>query len=321
MNHKSLRCSHPLQEVDGLGDTALMNDVAEIYQQVRCLKDLQDIGVSPSLASTRFRSGDYTKIKQGIYVETSIWNQWSTRQRCLAHHAAHIKTVPSGVLSHQSAALWLGAPLLTLPHKVHMSFASASVQHRPSVTAHRGRTDVVREARLVVGASVAAPGHTLRDVALSLPRVEALVIGDYFLRQGVISVASARAALAEAGGAALAVGQRLSALADSPAETIARDFIYEWNLPLPQEQFEVFTHYGRVYRADFAWPELGVILEVDGEVKYSGVYGRADDVVQTEHRRHRELEMAGWKVVRTRWKELMSHPATLRQRLWEAGVR
>ena len=62
MNHKSLRCSHPLQEVDGLGDTALMNDVAEIYQQVRCLKDLQDIGVSPSLASTRFRSGDYTKI-------------------------------------------------------------------------------------------------------------------------------------------------------------------------------------------------------------------------------------------------------------------
>lgn len=298
-----------------------MNEVAEIYQQVRCLKDLKSIGVSPSLASTRFRSGVYTKIKQGIYVETSVWNQWGTRQRCLAHHAAHIKTVPSGVLSHQSAALWLGSPLLTLPSKVHMSFESVSVQHRPSVTAHRGRTNVVRDAHLVLGARITAPGQTLHDVALSLPRVEALVIGDYFLRQGVISVASAHSVLAEAGGAALTIGQRLSALADSPAETIARDFMYEWNLPLPHEQFEVFTPYGRVYRADFAWPELGVILEVDGEVKYSGVYGRADDVVQAEHRRHRELEMAGWKVVRTRWKELMAHPATLRQRLWEAGVR
>ncbi len=298
-----------------------MNEVAEIYQQVRCLKDLKSIGVSPSLASTRFRSGVYTKIKQGIYVETSVWNQWGTRQRCLAHHAAHIKTVPSGVLSHQSAALWLGSPLLTLPHKVHMSFESASVQYRPSVTAHRGRTNVVRDAHLVLGARITAPGQTLQDVALSLPRVEALVIGDYFLRQGVISVASAHSVLAEAGGAALTIGQRLSALADSPAETIARDFMYEWNLPLPHEQFEVFTPYGRVYRADFAWPELGVILEVDGEVKYSGVYGRADDVVQAEHRRHRELEMAGWKVVRTRWKELMTHPATLRQRLWEVGVR
>lgn len=298
-----------------------MNEVAEIYQQVRCLKDLHDIGVSSSLASTRFRSGHYTKIKQGIYVETSVWNQWGTRQRCLAHHVAHTKTVPSGVLSHQSAALWLGSPLLTLPSKVHMSFASASVQHRPSVTAHRGRTDVVRDAHLVLGARITAPGQTLHDVALFLPRVEALVIGDYFLRQGVISVASAHSVLAEAGGAALTIGQRLSALADSPAETIARDFMHEWNLPLPHEQFEVFTPYGRVYRADFAWPELGVILEVDGEIKYSGAYGRADDVVRAEHRRQRELEAAGWKVVRTRWKELMAHPATLRQRLWEAGVR
>lgn len=61
-----------------------------------------------------------------------------------------------------------------------------------------------------------------------------------------------------------------------------------------------------------------VILEVDGEIKYSGEFGEASAVISAELRRQRELEAQGWTVIRVRWRELMGEPLLLRARLQNA---
>lgn len=76
----------------------------------------------------------------------------------------------------------------------------------------------------------------------------------------------------------------------------------------------------RKYRPDFVWAEERVILEVDGRIKYSGQYGKPEDVVRKEHFRQRDLERMGWKVIRTDWNEMMNYPEQLRFRLKLAGI-
>lgn len=296
--------------------------VQQLFPQVQTLADLAHQGLSAASVSRRRRAGRLRRLKQGVYVDPTSWQSWEPGERCLAQHIAQVKTRPSGVLSHQSAALWMGAPLLKLPSKVHLTYASFSGNQAPGLSLHRGRPEVVAASSYLLGARITSPQQTLLDLALSVPLLEALVAGDFLLRKGFLGLAEARASLETLQRPkAQRLAQRLSDQSDSPAETIARNLIHDWNLPLPREQFEIWTPYGKLYRADFAWPEQGVLLEVDGEVKYSGAYGNPQEVIRAEHRRQRELEAAGWRIIRVRWKELVEHPLTLRQRLWEAGVR
>lgn len=226
------------------------------------------------------------------------------------------------MLSHQSAALWLGAPLLYLPSKVHVSYAGESAPYSPLRTAHRGRPYVVREASEVWGTDVTSPIQTAIDLASYLPPVKALIVLDYFAAQGTVPLDRLQNALAsQAHAKAALLAQQVSCHAESPLETIARHHFYSWKLPLPEEQFLIWISAHRNYRADFAWPACRVIVEVDGNIKYSGQYGQPADVIRQEHRRQWELETTGWKVIRTQWSELMQHPITLRQRLVDAGIR
>lgn len=296
--------------------------IEHIYNRVNRLSELEYLGYSPKTVASSLRDGSFIKIKQGVYVPAAEWSAWSDRDRCFAHHVAHAKTAQSGVFSHQSAALWYSAPLLHLPRKMHLSYPHQTTNYKANITAHRGRPEECASARNLLGVLVTSPAQTLIDVACALPRLDALVIADCLLRRGLLGLDEASRVLRslEKPKANL-VADRLSAVADSPAETIARDLIHTWKLPLPEAQFVIATASGARYRADFAWPTVKVILEVDGEIKYSGDYGSPDEVIRAELRRQRELEASGWNVIRVRWKELTQHPASLRQRLWVAGVR
>lgn len=145
---------------------------------------------------------------------------------------------------------------------------------------------------------------------------------DYFAAQGTVPLERLQNALAsQAHAKAALLAQQVSCHAESPLETIARHHFYSWELPLPEEQFLIWISAHRNYRADFAWPACRVVVEVDGNIKYSGQYGQPADVIRQEHRRQWELETTGWKIIRTQWSELMQHPITLRQRLVDAGIR
>lgn len=79
----------------------------------------------------------------------------------------------------------------------------------------------------------------------------------------------------------------------------------EVGLPVPELQFHVFDHDGVwVARTDFAWPQLGVVGEFDGAVKYTGSPEEVAAAVMGEKRRQAAITSLGWRMVRWTWSDL-----------------
>ena len=80
-------------------------------------------------------------------------------------------------------------------------------------------------------------------------------------------------------------------------------------LPSPVTCLEVRGRSGRQYFADFAWPGRRVIGEADGTGKYGLTDREVTEALRAERRRQRDLEDAGWTVVRwdstERWRTIL----------------
>ena len=105
--------------------------------------------------------------------------------------------------------------------------------------------------------------------------------------------------------------RRVLALGDgrveSPAESLSRFHMMRAGIPAPELQFEIFDANGEfVARADFGWPEHGLVGEVDGRIKYRELLGpgqSAADVVMAEKRREQRIRACGYWIVRWGWRE------------------
>ena len=103
----------------------------------------------------------------------------------------------------------------------------------------------------------------------------------------------------------------LDAASESPLESWSRGLMIESRLPLPAVAYAVRGASGRIYYADFAWPSRRVLGEADGRAKYglSGV--DVTRALRAERGRQRDLEEAGWTVVR--WDSTESAQAVTRR--------
>lgn len=96
---------------------------------------------------------------------------------------------------------------------------------------------------------------------------------------------------------------------ESVAETLTWHLMWTQHIPRPVPQFVLRDGAGAIVaRLDFAWPELGVYLEVDGKTKYTK-YVRdgetAVDVILREKQREAWVqETTGWVVIRVVWSDL-----------------
>jgi len=68
-----------------------------------------------------------------------------------------------------------------------------------------------------------------------------------------------------------------------------------------QEEVHVAGH---TYFIDIALPDLKIAIEFDGRIKYGETVDQVHDRIEAEQRRQRDLERAGWTVVRVRWSDL-----------------
>ena len=106
----------------------------------------------------------------------------------------------------------------------------------------------------------------------------------------------------------------------SVAESRLRWICFVHGLPMPELQFGVIGADGTTYFVDMAWPDRGLIVEVDGKVKYADPpSGQTPaDVLFREKRREDMLrEATGWRVIRVTWWDL-EHPQRLVKRLRDA---
>lgn len=282
-------------------------------------------GVSESRLYRRVRSGFYTKLRKGIYIETATLSSLRYEERAVIGHIAAHRVMPSAVFSHDSAALLWGGSLLNIPRQVSFSIPGKSRAYPTGTKRYPDRGIICRSSQTVAGLPVTGPAQTIVDCAATLGTLDALVLSDSFLRLGLCTREDAEEKLYSlTGKGALTAATLLdcmSAQSESPAESLAVYRLQAMGIERPEQQVTLQTSSGYLYRPDFLWRHLSLILEVDGMVKYYGGYRPTDDELRYENFRQKELARDGWRIVRTTWDELMRAPHLLEAELVRNGVR
>lgn len=97
---------------------------------------------------------------------------------------------------------------------------------------------------------------------------------------------------------------------ESPAESYMRGLLITAGFPRFIQQANIFNEKGEwIGRVDFLLPEYGLIIEVDGEIKYRGEDIDTQEVLRKERRRENRLANEGYRVIRITWREMESREA------------
>ncbi|MDQ4501768.1 hypothetical protein [Sinomonas sp. ASV322] len=274
--------------------------------------ELVRAGIGDRLLTGAVRGGSVIRLCRGAYILGRAWRAATPWEQSLYRLDAHAaSTSGRTIYSYASAARLLGCSTWNVGEKVHVTvpYSSSSRSHGPDVAAHVGSVgdtdlvELVREGRVLRLTSL---NRTVADCARILDFERASVIGDHALRLGAtvdgIAEAARRTGATRGSRRIERLLPVLDARSESAGETRTRLLLAGTSLARPELQFEVYTEEG-IYRADFAWPKLRVILEFDGDVKYFN-YRPTPDVLLAERRRENALLAAGWVVVRIRWADL-----------------
>ncbi|WP_162802011.1 hypothetical protein [Ornithinimicrobium murale] len=279
---------HILRFLDGPG-----NDVITVPEAAQ-------LGCSPTVLKKLYRDDTLTRVAIGAYVRTAalqtpVRDGKPLRDFALAEHQhllrldALLRLHGSKVAaSHQSAVLAWGLPTarssLKRIHLVHTQHGRTA-RRRETHSVHTCKLDDVitrHEGRLVVIPALAAIGQAMEV---------GLIAGVGCMDAAIVARRTTRTELSEmverlrhSPGLALArrALELTDGLAESPGETRLRLVLIELGVRFRAQHWirigESFTY----YRVDFYLPALGVVLEYDGQVKYTGGRdsGRPDDARQ-----------------------------------------
>jgi len=252
----------------------------------------------------------------------------AARERLMIFAAA--SRSPGLVVSHRSAALLHGLPVFSTGKLVvHLTRNAATGAHRSADRVVHAASLAEDEIEFSHGYPVTVVARTLVDLARERSGRAAVAAADAAAHNRLVEPAAVAVALDRAKGRT-GVGQarRLLRFADgraeSPGESAVRWAIAQIGLPAPDLQVDVRDRAGTFLgRADFAYSDLGVIIEFDGEVKYTELVPAgqtARDVVMAERRREKRMQEAGFIVIRIVWSDLRDL-AALERRIREAMAR
>lgn len=291
----------------------------ELQQLLQTKTELKSRGFSEHYILSAVRNGSAKTLRKGVYVATQEWNALNAWEQYAVEVMAVGHSSKSPLFSHQSAALLHGLWLLGQPpSKIHVCRTPNSKGASQGVSTHlyenleeiRGPTDTGFEATHLV--------QTLIDCAKTLPVVESVALADSALYTRQISYESLQDSLTGYNGRCQGrvhrVAELMSTQAESPGETAVRLLLREMDIDFV-EQLEIYVA-GRLYRADFYLPEYNIIIEFDGEIKYSN-FGPRDDVIALERYREKELQNAGYIVFRTNWYKSVTNPRIFKRELAE----
>jgi very-short-patch-repair endonuclease len=101
---------------------------------------------------------------------------------------------------------------------------------------------------------------------------------------------------------------RTGTLTESVAQRRLLDLIRDSDLPMPQTEHPLLG-----YRVDLLWPELRLVVEVDG-YQFHGTRG----AFERDRRRDARLQAAGYVVIRFTARQIEHHPLAVLAELAQA---
>jgi very-short-patch-repair endonuclease len=82
-------------------------------------------------------------------------------------------------------------------------------------------------------------------------------------------------------------------------------------LPLPEIDFWIDLPHGHGVEVDFAWPGLRIAVETDGRESHA-----THRAFENDRARDRRLTLAGWRVLRFTWRDVIERPDDVERQLW-----
>lgn len=207
----------------------------------------------------------------------------------------------SGVLSHESAALRHGWPVLLFPEQPHVTVpVKRKVRQARRVGVHLHRVDLHPDE---LNGAVTSQTRTMVDCLRSLSFPAALAVADSALREGRSPQwLTATAAEARGHGAKQArrVAREASADAANPFESGLRAIALDVPALRMKPQVPLYAGSEFLGRPDLVDEDLMIIAEADSFEWHGGRAALARDA-----RRYNEFVVHGWMVLRFSWEDVM----------------
>jgi hypothetical protein len=240
-------------------------------------------------------------------------SEWETSAaENLRRARAGVLTCPRASISHVSSAIAMGLPTLGDLERSCLTVPAGTALRRLAHV-HLHRATLSPDDLVQVGDDVVtSPQRTIMDLARERGVLSGVVAADHALHHGLVTADELASAFELCRGWPGRKAARITLLcadgaAESPLESISRLKMAASGLPAPRLQVDICDEDGVFLgRSDFYWDEFGVVGEADGDLKYDGRFGDAQEIVAQERRRQALFERAGLLVVRWGWGDLWS---------------
>ena len=288
-------------------------------------RDSLALGYDDRKLRSLVRAGELHRIRHGAYCPAKTWAALDAPGRHRVRARAVLRTAhPTAVLSHVSAVLEHDAPTWDVDlTAVHVTRTDGVAGRREAGVIHHCGGLTPDELLTRHHLPVTAPGRALVELSTHASVESALVSTNWLLNDGATS------------GAELALlvkrfrhwpgsltSDLVVRLADGrnawPGEARVSHLLFREHLPKPAPQYAVHDETGQLVAVlDFAFPELGVFLEFDGQMKYQRLRreGETLEGVILREKRREELVCAltGWVCIRITWEDLSRPTVTARR--------
>jgi len=276
------------------------------------------LGATPQLMARRLRARRWLRVAAGVYSLPGVAPSWRGSLM-----AACLEAGPAAAVSHEAAAALQGlatfAPgpvVVMLRHGDHQRTRLSRLRQSTDLRAHHCTVvdgiPVTTVARTLVDlAATVRPGRLRTAVedalaAKSCSLTELTQCREELSRPGKRGLRQLAAILASLGPAPVPAATAL--------ERRLRRVLREGGLPSAVREHELPWTRDTPGRVDLAFPRQRVIVEADSRRWHT----RERDF-ETDRRRDRQAQMAGWSVYRFTWDDLCHRPeevvATLRRAL------
>jgi hypothetical protein len=281
------------------------------------------VGLDDAALRRGVKAGLLVRVRHGAYTFGDLWKSCDEAER----HLALLRTVARlsegrVAVSHHSAALLHGMDLWEVPlSRAHLTRLDGNPGRvRKDAVHHEGLClpeQLTRKANLPVVPPVRAALESalLLDVEHGLCVVDSGLHRRLFTNEELKRQSESMKSWPDS--QHLQVVTRLAdGRSESVGESRSRFLFWKQGVPAPQLQYEVYDRGTLVAVTDFAWPELGLLGEFDGKVKY-GRYLRpgedpGDAVFREKQREDLVRRLTGWGVFRMTWSMLYDPVETAR---------
>lgn len=286
----------------------LLRSHLDQHQGVVSARAAAGLGLDANALRAMVRDGRLVRVTRGAYVDGQLLRSGTPE----AQHGLRLRPVVlsrRGALaaSHQSAALLHGLPVLRPelePVRVVHTSDRVNTRRHDAFTVHPCPGPDALTVRQ--GMRTVTPAVAVLGTAVAAGTRSGLMAADAALRRRLTTKDELHRWLGRMRRhPGISRARHVVAAADESAESAGESLLRDILLRLGYEvvpQFEIRDGQTLVGRADFYLPQLGVVVEFDGLVKYEGLDGR--EALAAEKARERRIRRLGYGVARVVWSDL-----------------